>query len=158
MFKTQPLMSKVVCTVFWDRIEVIFLDSDKSSTLTAWWHWLNLKAQAFRVRQQKKIAFLLQLVNTNPIPFWWLWNTLSILAGLSYHIHHIVLIWHLLTSICFDQWKMGKLFPSNYTTTAAVKLWVTSSVADFLSTSQLLFIAGKNVQPIIMTMLKKCDL
>jgi hypothetical protein len=38
---------------------------------------------------------------------------LSVLAGLSYHTHRIVLIWRLATSICSGRWMMdcvGNIF------------------------------------------------
>ena len=43
---------------------------------------------------------------TQSAPTSWMWCILSILAVLSYHTYCIVLICHLLTSICFIQWKM----------------------------------------------------
>ncbi|PNF32078.1 hypothetical protein B7P43_G05744 [Cryptotermes secundus] len=83
-FKTQPLAGKVMCTVFWDRRGVIFLDilepgetvnSERyKTTLT------KLKARISRVRPEKQTTFCLQHDNARPH---------TSLAGLSNHIHLI---------------------------------------------------------------------
>ena len=71
-----------------------------------------LKAQTFTVRPEKT-TLLLQHDNTKAPCQFEDWGTLPILAGLSYHIHCTLQIWHLLTSICLGQWKkdsMGNIF------------------------------------------------
>jgi len=52
--KVQALVSKVMCTVFWDRKGVILLDFlETGQTLT------KLKTQTIRVKLEKKTTFLL---------------------------------------------------------------------------------------------------
>jgi len=86
---------------------------------------------------RKRQHFSCSTVTSGPTPAlrWWRWNLLSILAGSSYHTHHIVWIRCLLTSICLGQWKMectGTVhLPSYSTVIAVVKQWVTSADADF---------------------------
>jgi len=70
MFKTLPSAGKVMCTVFWDRKGVIFLDflglrqTTNSNRYTA--TLTKLKAETSRVRPEKKTTFLLQHNNARP--------------------------------------------------------------------------------------------
>ena len=110
-FKTQPSVRKVMCTLFWDRKDVwpswISWNPDKPSTLTAallcWLRWrLKLQERGQRRRQ----PFSCNMIMPGPKPVWRYWSTLSLLAGLSYHTHHIVWIWYLLTSTYSGQEKI----------------------------------------------------
>ena len=69
-FKMQPSVVKVMCTVFWDRKEVILLDFLKSGQSINFDHNIamlsKLKAQTSEVKPENKTAFLLQHDNTRP--------------------------------------------------------------------------------------------
>ena len=103
-FKMLPSAGKVICTVFWDRGGVILLDFLEPRQTINSDHYImtltKLKARISRVRPEKRTTFLLQHNNVRPPTSLKMWSTLSNLAGLSYHTHHIVQIRHLLTSIC----------------------------------------------------------
>ena len=151
--KTQPSAGKVMCVVFWDRKEVILLDfleleqTINSECYTAM--LTKLKAQTYGVRLEKKTTLLLQHNIARPhTSVWRLWSRLPMLAGLSYHTHHIVQMWGLLTSICMGQWKMNCMSNSFLATMPLYQLWNTGSlplVKIFMSRiCRLLLIAGEN--------------
>jgi hypothetical protein len=56
--------------------------------------------------QRRRQPFSCNMITPGPIRVWRPWSILQILAGLSYHTHRIVRIWHLLTSICSGGWNM----------------------------------------------------
>lgn len=104
-FKTQPSVGKVMFSVFWDRKGEVLLgfleprqttDSDCYIATPT-----KLKAPVARIRPEK-ITFLLSV----PTPVRRPWSTLAVLPGLSYHTHHIVQMWCLLTSTFWGWWKM----------------------------------------------------
>lgn len=158
-FKMQQSVSKVTCTVFWDRKSVILLVSwnpDKPSTLTATSRrWVSWRPE-LPVRPDKKKTFLLQHDNTSLIPVWRPCGTLQSLAGLSYQAHHTVWIWHLLTSTCSGRWMMdyvGNIFLTKIPSSQLRERGSPPVVQ--ISTSpayRLLFITGKNAQPMVPTM------
>lgn len=120
---TQPSVAKVMCTVLWERkggFLCISRNSDKLLTLTATaqcWH---------KVPESDKGGRRPSSCNTMTpklITFGSPWNTLPNLAGLSYHIHCIVQIWNLLTSIYSSQWKMGCMGNIFLATTPSQQMW-----------------------------------
>lgn len=46
------------------------------------------------------------MIKPSPVSVWIQWGTVPVLTGLSYHIHHIVWIWDLLTYNCLGQGGM----------------------------------------------------
>ena len=112
---------------------------DKPSTLTTTlWHWLSWRLNLPGSGQRRRQSFSCNMITPGPVPVGRPWNTLPVLAGLSYRTHCMVHIWHLLTSICLGQWKMdcvGNIFPSNKAVKAAVKQWVMSVMQIFTSTT-----------------------
>ena len=121
---------------------------DKPSTLAATsWHWLSWRLEFPESGQRRKQPFSCNMIALGPIPVWRPWSTLSILAGLSYHTHHIVRIWPLLTSICSGRWKMDcvDIFLASM---PLYELWNSGPpplVQIFTSAAcRLLFIAGES--------------
>jgi len=118
-----------MCSVCWDRKGVILLDFlEPRQTINSDRYFAvltKLKAQNSWVRPEKKTV-----ITPGPMPVWWHWSTLPILARLSYHTHRIVWIWHLLTSICSGWWKM-ECMGNVLLAITAVKMWVPSTGADF---------------------------
>ena len=128
----------------------ISLNPEKPSTLTAtsrrWLSWrLEFPESGQRRRRQ---PFSCNTTTPGPIPVWRPWSTLPILAGLSYHIHRIVRIWPLLTSICSGRWKMDCVGNIFLATTPSYELWNSGPpplVQIFTSAAcRLLFIAGES--------------
>ena len=138
-FKMQPSVVKVMCTVFWDRKEVILLDFLKSGQSINFDHNIamlsKLKAQTSEVKPENKTAFLLQHDNA--------WSHTSLKT-----VEHITnLVWivlsHPLYSLDFVLPKFHPFgpmkdgfheqhFPSNDNIfIAAVKQWVTSMGTNF---------------------------
>ena len=92
--KMQPSVGKAMFSVFLDRkgvILVVFLkprqtiDSDCSIAVLT----LRLKPQGPGQRRQ---LFSCSMITPGSTPVWRSWNIQTILAELSYHTHHIVLI------------------------------------------------------------------
>jgi len=109
-FKIQPSVGKVICIVFWDMKGAILLDFLELRKTISFYCCIamltKLKVSAFRVKPEKKSAFLLQHDSSRPIAVWRPWSTSPVLAELFYHTNHILWIWCFLISICSDQWKM----------------------------------------------------
>ena len=121
---------------------------DKPSTLTATSpHWLGGRLELPGRDHGRGQPFSCNTMTLGPIPIWRPQSTLPLLAGLSYHFHHIVQIWHLLTSICFCWRKMeccSNIFPAM---TLTWQLWNSGSpppVQIFMNAAcRLLFITGE---------------
>ena len=135
----------------------ISLNPDKLSTPTATsQRWLSWRLEFPESGQRRRQHFSCNTMTSGPIPVWWPWNTLSILAGLSYHTHHTVRIWCLLSSICPGRWQMDwwATSRSNDAIVRAVKR-PPPLVRIFMSAAcMLLFIAGESAQPMVVTMSK----
>jgi len=101
----QPSAGKVVCSVLWDRKEVILLDilEFRQATNSEFYIAAKLKMGTSRLRPVETMAFLLQHDNARLYTNWKSMEHIAILAGLSCHTQHIIWIWCLLTSICLDQ-------------------------------------------------------
>ena len=105
--KMQPSGGKEMYAVLWNRKGGSFWISwnlDKPST-----HY----SSASRLCQRRRQSHFCNKIIPSPIPLYGPWNTLPILAGLSYCTHRIARIWLPLTSICAGWWKMdcvGKIF------------------------------------------------
>jgi len=108
-FKTKPSVSKVVCTVIWDRKGVIFLDFLATRRTINSDHYtvmlIKLKVWASRVRPEKKNVFFLQHYNTRPCISLKTMEHIANLGWTALQHHHIAWIWCLLNSICLLQWK-----------------------------------------------------
>lgn len=75
--------------------------------------WLSWRLELPESGQRRWQPFSCYMITPGPIPVWRPWITLPILAGLSYHTHHVVWMWGLLISICWSWWKMdcvGNIF------------------------------------------------
>jgi len=104
MFKTQPLLGKVMFTDFWHMKGWLFWISwnlDKPSTLISTsWCWLRWRFDLPESGQRRRQPFPWNTIMLGLVPIWRLWSTLPVLAGLSDHINHIVQIFCFLASIC----------------------------------------------------------
>ena len=144
-FKMLPSAGKVMCIVFRFRKGAILLDflepgqTIKSDRYIA---TLSRRLEFPESGQRRGQPFSCNEITPGPIPVWRPWSTLPILAGLSYHIHRIVRIWRLLTSICSSRWKIF------LATTPLYELWNSGRpphVRIFtIAASRLLFIAGES--------------
>lgn len=112
--KMQASVGKVVCTVFWDRKEAIFLDflkhgqtinTDIYIVILRWRLELPEKFKLWTCKRRQ--PFSCNMAMPGPIPVWRLWSTLKVLPGLFYHTHCVVWILCLLTSICSGWWMMN---------------------------------------------------
>ena len=82
-------------------------NKDKPFTLTATlWCWLSWRLKFAESGQRRRQSYSSNTVMPGPIPVWRPQSTLPVLAELSFHIHHIVWIWHFLTFIFSGRWKM----------------------------------------------------
>jgi hypothetical protein len=109
----------------------------------------NTEMTEFFIVRPEKITFLLQNDNTRPHTSLKTTRQLQSLAGLSYHTHRTVRIWHLLTSISSGRWKMKMDNAGNiFLMTPSSQLWESRPpplAQVFTGTAcRLLFIAGKN--------------
>ena len=136
MFKMQLSAGKVMCTVFWDRKEVILLDFSGTQTdhqlwplnhVTDWAEGSNLQSQA---REEGSLS----LATPAPIP---LWSALEHIAnpGWTVLLHPLYRPDLALSDFhIFGQMNDGlhrQHFPSNNAIREAVKQWVTTTCADF---------------------------
>jgi len=125
----------------------ISLNPDKPSTLTATSRcWLSWRLKFPESGQRRRQPFSCNMTTPGPIPVWRPWSTLPILGGLSYHTHHVVQIWPLLTSICSGWWKMDCVDNIFVAKMPSYELWNSGPppvVQIFASAAcRLLFIAG----------------
>ena len=126
----------------------ISLNPDKPSTLTATLrHWISWRLEFPESGQRRGQPFSCNMITPGLIPVWRPWITLSNLAVLSYHTHHIVWIWRLLTSISSGRWKMDCMGNIFLATVSSYELWNSGPpplVQIFTSAAcRLLFIAGE---------------
>jgi hypothetical protein len=135
---------------------------DKPSILTVTsQRWLSWRPEFPDSGQRRRQPFSCNTTMPGPIPVWRLWGTLQSLAGLPYHIHRIVRIWRLLTSISVGRWKMDYASNIFLTTTPSSQLWESGSpqLEQILSAAcRLLFIAGENAYSVVVTMWNDSDL
>ena len=69
----------------------------------------------------RRQTFSCNTMTPDSMPDWKRWKTLPVLAGLSYHAHHIAWIWNLLTSMCSMKDGLCKQHSSSNNIIAAVK-------------------------------------
>jgi len=137
-FKTLPSAGKVMCTVFWDRKGVIFLDFLKSGQANNSDHYIatltKLKARISRVRPEKKTTFLFQYDNARPHTSL---KTVEHIVNLGWTVvPHSPYSPDLAPSgfHLFGPMKDGlrwQYFSSKDAVIPAVKKWATSAGADF---------------------------
>jgi len=84
----------------------------------SWWR-LEFPESGQRVRQPSSC----NMIMPGSIPAWKLWSALSILAMLSYYMHHIAQTWQLLTSIHSSWWKMDCVGNVFLATMRSQQLW-----------------------------------
>ena len=133
-----------MCTAFWDRkgnILLRFLESCQTINFHCYWSWLSWRLRL--PEPGKEEIFSCNMIIPGPIRVW----TLPVWAALSYHTHHTLWIFLILTFICLGR---GQHFPSSGSPTL-VQIFMRAAC-------RLLFITGKRSYVMVVTMLKNCVL